>query len=269
MLTMGGEGTSTGVTCTTIMQSFSAICVQVEHRYYGSSLPSPLPPVASYSSGLHVDYALDDHASVLEALISRYPTPSRRPVVAFGGSYSGALSTWLRMRHPDLVDGAVASSGVVNPVLDFTGFDTDVAEALGGECLGSLRSAQAYVDSYFPGGEDVMKGYFNATNLMGTKMGDEDFMYMLADGYSMMVQYGSKGELCEALGGREGEEAAEGLRGALFEHFGEDFGQDCYYDSECLRDESNNEVRVMVGVERGCKNNNGKNILMTAFPLFF
>ena len=157
-------------------------------------------------------------------------------MVNFGGSYSGATATWLRQSYPSLTDGTVASSGVVDAVLEFTGFDEAVAAALDPSCRAGLEAAQRTVDGKFEAGEGpAMKKYFNATNLDGTAMGDEDFMYMLADGYSMIVQYGGKAELCDALEGREDEEAVEGLRSALFNHFGDDFGQDCYYDSECLK----------------------------------
>jgi len=45
------------------------------------------------------------------------------PVITYGGSYSGALSAWFRNKYPQLTVGAVASSGVVDAVLDFTMFD--------------------------------------------------------------------------------------------------------------------------------------------------
>jgi len=238
MLTMGGEGTANGVRCNEDMERHRAICVQVEHRFYGESLPPEGASDTQYFEGLNVDAGLLDHATILSSVLASYPTASglKRPVVNFGGSYSGATATWLRQSYPSLTDGAVASSGVVDAVLEFTGFDEAVAAALDPTCRAGLEAAQRTVDGKFEAGEGpAMKKYFNATNLDGTVMGDEDFMYMLADGYSMIVQYGGKAELCDALEGREDEEAVEGLRSALFNHFGDDFGQDCYYDSECLK----------------------------------
>ena len=37
------------------------------------------------------------------------------------------------------------------------------------------------------------------------------------------------------------------MRDVLFAHFGNDFGQDCYYDSECLKKENNPDASGMMG----------------------
>jgi hypothetical protein len=157
------------------------------------------------------------------------------------------------MTYPDLTSGAISSSGVVNAVYEFTGFDDVVKEAVGKTCAEDIDEVGRIVDGYVAGGEgDEVKGWFNSTNLIGTKMGDADFMYMLADGFSMIDQYGGKEELCDGVGKTSGsefsdEEKVKNMRDVLFDHFGADFGQDCYYDSECLKKENNPDAPGMMG----------------------
>jgi hypothetical protein len=45
------------------------------------------------------------------------------PWVTIGGSYPGALSAWFRYKYPHLTVGALASSAVINAILDFPKFD--------------------------------------------------------------------------------------------------------------------------------------------------
>lgn len=63
--------------------------------------------------------------------------------ITIGGSYSGALSAWFRLKYPHLTIGAVSSSGVVNAIYDFTAFDQQGAswDAHCGSCV-VLESSQ-------------------------------------------------------------------------------------------------------------------------------
>ncbi|XP_012527279.1 lysosomal Pro-X carboxypeptidase [Monomorium pharaonis] len=98
---------------------FNALVVFAEHRYYGESLPYGN---RSFADPRHLGYltsqqALADYVQLIEHLKmqQRY---KRSPVIAFGGSYGGMLSAWIRMKYPHLVQGAIAASA---PLLQFTG----------------------------------------------------------------------------------------------------------------------------------------------------
>ena len=48
-----------------------------------------------------------------------------------GGSYAGALTAWARLKYPHLYHAALASSGVVHVIKDFTDFDRQVGAGAG------------------------------------------------------------------------------------------------------------------------------------------
>ena len=52
-------------------------------------------------------------------MIQKFPQLASAKWVSFGGSYSGNLAAWLRVKHPELVSYAVGSSGPVYAEVDF------------------------------------------------------------------------------------------------------------------------------------------------------
>ncbi|XP_066590491.1 lysosomal Pro-X carboxypeptidase-like [Prorops nasuta] len=101
-----------------IAKDFQAVLVFAEHRYYGQSEPFGND---SYSSSnlryLTVQQTIADYVDLVKHLRSK-PKYERSPVIAFGASYGGMLSAWMRMKYPTVVQGAIASSA---PLLHFTG----------------------------------------------------------------------------------------------------------------------------------------------------
>jgi lysosomal Pro-X carboxypeptidase len=98
---------------------FEAQVVFMEHRYEGESMPDPeIPNCMAYSSSIQ---ALADFANFIERHLflsndgddNDNTSAPRRPVIAFGGSYGGMLSAWLRMKYPNIVAGAIAGSAPI------------------------------------------------------------------------------------------------------------------------------------------------------------
>lgn len=103
--------------------------IVLEHRYYGQSFPIPESPLSTDSlKYLTVENALQDLAYFESWIINNqmYGVTSKIPWIAIGGSYPGALSAWYRAKYPFLTIGALASSGVVNSIYNFTRFDYQV-----------------------------------------------------------------------------------------------------------------------------------------------
>eukprot|EP01113_Clastostelium_recurvatum_P030117 TRINITY_DN3649_c0_g1_i1.p1 TRINITY_DN3649_c0_g1~~TRINITY_DN3649_c0_g1_i1.p1 ORF type:complete len:489 (+),score=142.89 TRINITY_DN3649_c0_g1_i1:46-1467(+) len=189
-----------------LAQKYNAMIVTLEHRFYGQSQPFSDLSTANLRY-LSSRQALADWSHfVVNFTNHMLPPPSRpsthgitiRPVFTIGGSYSGALSAWFRLKFPHISVGAIASSGVVNAILDFTAFDEHVAEAAGHACADALRRVTALAEQAVQAGgaqKDALKTLFSATTLVD----DGDFFYFLADSMAEGVQYGFQDQLCNPL----------------------------------------------------------------------
>ncbi|XP_075984612.1 putative serine protease K12H4.7 [Anticarsia gemmatalis] len=88
-----------------------------EHRYYGKSKPFPNlnKDTLEYLSSTQ---GLVDLAKLITE-IKRLPQFRTSKVVVIGGSYPGNLAAWMRLKFPNLVDAALASSAPVLAKKDF------------------------------------------------------------------------------------------------------------------------------------------------------
>ena len=96
-----------------IGERMGARLVFAEHRYE----PLSHPALCGKNTQKCFAYcttaqALGDWVTLIGSLRAEHPS-ARAPVVAFGGSYGGMLAGWLRMRYPEVVDGAIAASAPI------------------------------------------------------------------------------------------------------------------------------------------------------------
>ncbi len=98
-------------------------------RFYGESHPTPdlsLPNMKYLSSR----QALADVNYFIGVMTTQLKLTSKNRWISFGGSYSGALSAWLRQLYPDRVAGSVATSAPVLAIEDFSGYLEVVSASL-------------------------------------------------------------------------------------------------------------------------------------------
>lgn len=99
-----------------IAPEFGAAVVFAEHRFYGKTQPYG---GRSYNSTdllgyLSSEQALADFVLLIDHLKQeRLDGALNSPVIAFGGSYGGMLSAWIRTKYPHKVAGAIAASAPV------------------------------------------------------------------------------------------------------------------------------------------------------------
>jgi len=73
--------------------------------------------------------------------------PADTAFVAFGGSYSGALAGWLRLKYPSHVIASVATSSPVEAELDFTQYLEVVTQSLANPLVGGSTQCTDTISS--------------------------------------------------------------------------------------------------------------------------
>lgn len=132
-LSIGGEGPANPVWMESgawvqYAQQHKAMMFMVEHRYYGQTHPTSDMTVENLKY-LSSEQALADLAAFIIFAKVKYNVPNNK-WLAIGGSYSGALAAWLRMKYPHLVEGAIATSAPVFAKLNFLEYLSVVKSSL-------------------------------------------------------------------------------------------------------------------------------------------
>ncbi|KAI0917296.1 hypothetical protein AcW2_007465 [Taiwanofungus camphoratus] len=148
-------------------------------------------------------------------------TAPNTPWIYYGGSYAGARAAHMRVLYPDLVYGAIASSGVTFATLENWEYAEIIRLAADPECSASLQTSVEAIDNVLsiPGLKRVLKGLFGLAGLEH----DDDFVSLLESplgywqGKNWDPEVGSTGfdEFCDALSqpfvGDDGDFSGDGL----------------------------------------------------------
>ncbi|EGC35830.1 hypothetical protein DICPUDRAFT_151801 [Dictyostelium purpureum] len=120
-------------------KQFGALFIVIEHRFYGKSYPTQDLSTNNLKY-LTSQQALADAANFL----STYKAENdlvENPTVVFGCSYSGALSSWFRLKYPQLAIASIAPSGPVLAQLNFTGYYAQFSNSAAPNCVQAAQTA--------------------------------------------------------------------------------------------------------------------------------
>jgi hypothetical protein len=208
-LMLGGEGpidadimlTEQGWDFAQQMQRFKALAFQLEHRYYGFSWPTNNMTLENLQY-LSSRQALADMADFIQAMNKQYDLNSDNKWIVFGGSYSGALAAWARIKYPHLIHGAIASSAVVNVGLDNHGYldviSRDILEA-DPACYSLIKDAMEQLEDLLdtPFGRAQIQKDFNFCTPF-TSADSDDVRYFISQLNDIWMGVGQSGGLEEA-----------------------------------------------------------------------
>lgn len=191
-----GESTCEGFpgVMATYASELKANLVAIEHRYYGKSQPFSKLTTENLKY-LTTELALEDAANL--QLYLRTHLGLQGKWIVFGGSYSGSLAAYYRQKYPDLVVGALASSGPVQAKANFEEYDRHVATVAGPDCLKNIKKVVRHIEDAFskPNELESLRAKFSAEALVN----DLDFMYLIADMAALAVQYGYRDHFCQLI----------------------------------------------------------------------
>lgn len=246
-LVIGGEATCNGIVndyIGVLAKKFGAAVVSLEHRYYGESTPfdtfstENLKYLSSKQALFDLAVFRQYYQDSLNAKLNR--SGVENPWFFFGGSYSGALSAWFRLKFPHLTCGGLASSAVVLAVQDFAEFDQQIGESAGPECKAVLQETTQLVETKLADDGKALRSIFNADDLEI----DGDFLYYLADAAVIAFQYGNPDKLCKPLvdAKNAGEDLVDAYAKYVKEYYVGTFGiTPKSYDQEYLKKTAINE----------------------------
>lgn len=243
-----GEGPSTrtpGGFLLDVANMTGALIINCENRWYGESLPGALTDTDLFMKTLHVDLVLEDANFCMTAAENMLNGGQAMKWYVVGGSYSGAISSWMRAKYPERLIWSWSSSGVVHPVFDFSDFDGHVKKVLPRECFDAIKTGFDQFSDLWDADKDAVLTLLGGTPSFFTK---EDAAWMLSDGTAMQVQYGGKTALCDIMTNRQvqpeqtiansGNDMLLRMKASIVHFFGPQWlvslDSNCYYSTECL-----------------------------------
>ena len=136
-----------------LAQATHGIAVVLEHRYYGTSWPTPDLSTENLRF-LTTEQALADQAYFSQnvefaGLEDKNLTAPNAAHIAYGGSYAGAFVAFLRTQYPEVYWGAIASSAVTEAIYDFWEYYEAVRIYGPKKCVSTTQKLVNVLDTVF------------------------------------------------------------------------------------------------------------------------
>ncbi|KAI0666133.1 peptidase S28 [Trametes maxima] len=166
ILMNGGEADASGFTgyldnqtITGVMaDKFNGAVVVYEHRFFGES--NPYPDLSVKSFRVHtLQQSLDDLEYFAKNVKLPMPggdqvaAPGKAPWIHVGGSYPGALTSFVMHNKPGVFYAGYASSAVVQALADFWGYFEPIREHMPQNCSADIQAVIAHVDGVLASGD--------------------------------------------------------------------------------------------------------------------
>ncbi|EAS33959.3 extracelular serine carboxypeptidase [Coccidioides immitis RS] len=172
-----------------LAQATNGVGVVLEHRYYGTSIPTEDFSTKNLRF-LTTEQAMADSAYfaknvVFEGLEDKDLTAPNTPYILYGGSYAGAQVAFLRVEYPDIFWGAISSSGVTKAIWHYWQYYEPTRKHAPQHCVKQTQTFVDLVDNIALRGKDPkvtqqLKEFFG----LGELTHNDDFANVLAFGIS-------------------------------------------------------------------------------------
>ncbi|KAI0354883.1 peptidase S28 [Trametes cingulata] len=163
-----------------LTRATGGVGVVLEHRYYGRSIAVKNLTTDSLRWLNNAQSAADSAnfmANVKFPGIDEDLTAPGHPWIYYGGSYAGARAAHMKVLYPDLVYGAIASSGVTHASIENWEYMEIIRRAADPKCSQHLETSIKIIDALLdvPVTRTPLKALFGLAQLKH----DEDFVALL------------------------------------------------------------------------------------------
>jgi pimeloyl-ACP methyl ester carboxylesterase len=149
------------------------------------------------------EQALADFANFIQQYQIANPELTNVPWITFGGSYSGSLAAWFKLKYPYLVSGSIASSAPLLAKIDFSEYQEVVTKSIGQECSDRTKAAISQTQALLEhpmGWKTLSKMFSLCTDLNATnELNLNNFMASLVDLVDGIVQYNNDNRAFEVI----------------------------------------------------------------------